>query len=93
MYKRVVGSIKSQCAHQYRLLPALSLDLLEETPCLLSLEGQLSPEKKSLMFFHVSPENTPSPIYIFMIATAPIDKTYPSPSEPILHAQPLMSRI
>lgn len=52
-----------------------------------------SPEKKSLMFFHVSPENTPSPIYIFMIATAPIDKTYPSPSEPTLHAQRLMSRI
>lgn len=38
MQGKSVESIKSQYVHQCRLLPALALDLLEATPCLLSLE-------------------------------------------------------
>lgn len=49
MQEKSVESIKSRYVHQCRLLPALALDLLEATPCLLSLED--SSEEKS----HVLP--------------------------------------
>lgn len=61
MQEKAVESIKSQYVHQRRLLPALALDLLETTPCLLSLEDcpSMAHEKIHLALFT-----------LFMIATA-----------------------
>lgn len=81
MQEKAVESIKSQYVHQRRLLPALALDLLETTPCLLSLEDcpSMAHEKIHLALFT-----------LFMIATASTHETYPSPLEPPLHTQSLI---